>query len=371
MSRQRERWEMEFAEGGALAKERLAAAEFDVLVTDIRMPGVDGVEVLRFAREASPGTTRLVLSGDAGLRAAEPVFATAHRCLSKPCSSAVLTATLERVSALRASVDDWALRRMIGNIVALPPLPGVYEELLAAVESERATVQELAAIVQKDIAIATRVLRAADMCTFSPAERFWSIDDAVGRLGAASIGQLVRDMTPVDSASPVAAVFEVVHGHSLLVARLASELVGDRAQRAEAFIAGLVHDAGALALAAYFPERFRAMLVESRRSGEPLHEVEAREFAVCHATLGAYLLGLWGLPDSVVDAVAAHHAPAPFRQASLEVAGALQVADRLAHEVRDSLAPSEGLDDSFLEHLDAPDQVTAWRERASELGAAE
>ena len=81
----RKDWDMHFAEGGAKAIELMQDSHFDVLVTDLRMPGVDGTTLVARARADSPGTMRVVLSGYADERQSQGLVSLAHRYLSKPC----------------------------------------------------------------------------------------------------------------------------------------------------------------------------------------------------------------------------------------------------------------------------------------------
>jgi YesN/AraC family two-component response regulator len=85
LRKQRSRWDMCFALGGAAALELFAAAPFDVIVSDMRMPGMDGAELLAHVRERYPAARRIVLSGYAEPAAVQRALEVAHQFLSKPC----------------------------------------------------------------------------------------------------------------------------------------------------------------------------------------------------------------------------------------------------------------------------------------------
>lgn len=107
-------WEMEFASSGTEALRILAASTFDVVIADMRMPGMNGAELLNQVAKLYPQMVRMILSGtwqqDLRIQAAM----IAHQYLSKPCDPEVLKATLDRAFALRAvlvepaSSLDWA-----------------------------------------------------------------------------------------------------------------------------------------------------------------------------------------------------------------------------------------------------------------------
>jgi hypothetical protein len=78
-----------------------------------------------------------------------------------------------------------------------------------------------------------------------------------------------------------------------------------------------------------------------------------------HAEIGAYLLGLWGLPYSIVEAVALHHTPMTVTPAGYDLLGALAVSHALldstgAHALIVSGTVDPGVDASYLTSLNAP-----------------
>ena len=92
----RDSYEVEVANGGAQALEKLQARRFHVLVSDQRMPEMLGVELLRQAKGIAPGTVRLLLTGYSDLAAIvgsvndSEVF----RFVSKPWQEEDLRSTL-------------------------------------------------------------------------------------------------------------------------------------------------------------------------------------------------------------------------------------------------------------------------------------
>ncbi len=100
LHRQRSKWEMVFVQSGREALERLAQGDVDVLVTDMRMPEMDGVTLLKRAQEEYPRVVRIVLSGHAELEAALRAIHVAHQFLSKPCEAGVIENVVERAVLL-------------------------------------------------------------------------------------------------------------------------------------------------------------------------------------------------------------------------------------------------------------------------------
>jgi HD-like signal output (HDOD) protein len=109
-------------------------------------------------------------------------------------------------------------------------------------------------------------------------------------------------------------------------------------------VAGLRHDVGKLVLAARAPAHFKRAREETEAEGRPLYAVETDLIGVWHAEVGAYLLGIWGLPSPVVEAVAHHHHPE--RVPSAETISQLEI------------------DPEYLERLGVTEQRPGWQEMA-------
>jgi HD-like signal output (HDOD) protein len=160
--------------------------------------------------------------------------------------------------------------------------------------------------------------------------------------------------------------------HSVLTGMIAAEMFDEKPARDEAFTAGLLHDVGKLVLATRLPWMFEEVVALVHAEKIPMHVVENRLAGVTHAEVGGYLLGLWGLPYPIVEAVANHHAPSRVEQRGFDLLAAVHIADALANEVLDSTAGGgsgyAGLDPVWLERLGVSDRIVAWRAIAEEKG---
>ncbi|MBV9849174.1 MAG: response regulator [Armatimonadetes bacterium] len=96
----RHEWAMTFAEGGPAALDALAGAEFDVIVTDMRMPGMSGAQLLAEVRRRHPRVARIVLSGQSDREHLQQLAQTPHEYLSKPCDTELLKETVRRLCGL-------------------------------------------------------------------------------------------------------------------------------------------------------------------------------------------------------------------------------------------------------------------------------
>lgn len=274
------RWKMRFVRGGRAALDVLAQDGFDVVVTDLRMPDVDGFEVLDRVRTEYPATVRLVLSGDPRRESTLRAVPNAHRILVKPCRRQELEAALESACALGGLLADATLRERVGKISDLPPLPENAARLDEALDRE-VPAAEVANIVSRDIALSARVLKLASSTAFARGHVVASVGEAVARLGL----DVLRTLEYRELPSAMHGFVSDLHDHSAVVARVATHLAPTPAVQRDAFTAAMLHDIGKLVLAL-----------------EGSHEA-----TIDHGRVGAYLLGLWGVPASVIDAVAHHH----------------------------------------------------------------
>jgi HD-like signal output (HDOD) protein len=361
--RQRRGWDMTFAVGGEAALLELERAPFDVIVCDMRMPGMDGAALLERVKGRFPAVARIVLSGRADREAVIRSLPVVHQFLSKPCDGDALHAVIERTCQLQALLSDGSLRTIVGRLDALPSVPQTYLALTAAVARENVGPAELAAIVESDPAMTVKVLQLVNSAYFGLAHSVTSIQQAVTYLGVDLLKGLVLTAhvfaamvsTPARGLS-----LDELREHSLRIARLAKRLVDDPRVAQEAFTAAIVHDIGKIVLACGLPGPFATVMSVMGTSKKPVHEIEREILGTTHAEVGAYLLGVWGLPFTIVEAVAYHHMPAMVPTGARDVLMTVHVADAL---VRGGDAT---VDVAFLESLGMADRLPRWREIAAD-----
>jgi HD-like signal output (HDOD) protein len=368
LRKQRKQWEMVFVLGGPAAMAELENNAFDVVVSDMRMPVIDGATLLHHVKERYPAAARIILSGQADRQSVERALPAAHQFLSKPCDADTLRIVVTRACQLQKTLSDSGIRCIIGKLDKLPSTPQTYWELTNAAARPESGVAEFAAIVERDPAMSVKVLQLVNSAYFGLPQRVTSAQQAVARLGVELLKALALSVHAFGTmpAPPVKGFsLEQLQQHSLLTARLGRQLVGGDAKRAgEVFSAAVVHDIGKLILAVGMPERFAEVLREYAATTRPLHVLESELLQVTHAEVGGYLLGFWGLPLSIVEAVAFHHAPSQVADGDLGTLAAVHVADALLEEQQNErIDPQrEGkLDTAFVERAGLTAKLEEWR----------
>jgi putative nucleotidyltransferase with HDIG domain len=365
---------MHFVDRGSEALRILdeATSPFDIVVTDMRMPGMDGAELLKQIQEKHPGTVRLILSGHAEVELSMRSATCAHQFLTKPCDSDTIKAVVTRSFELHQRLASDQVKDAVGRLRSLPALPSTFAELNAAIADEEVTIQVIADIVAKDTGIAAKVLQLVNSSFFGMPRVVRSMRDAVSYLGLSNIRTLVLQyglIAQFDEAEAAASFSIHEHqNHALEVANLARRMFGDdRASSEQAFLAGILHDVGRLVLATNMPELFERVARLGASGQIPTYELERRAIGVSHADIGAYLLGLWGMPDSIVSAALQHHTPCSYAASTaFDVVAAVHVADALLDEAADPDGPGR-LDPELVKRLALDGRVAEWRPIASEI----
>jgi HD-like signal output (HDOD) protein/ActR/RegA family two-component response regulator len=350
----RKDWEMHFAAGAAQAIELMRESHFDVLVTDLRMPRVDGTTLVARTRSDSPDTIRIVLSGYADEDQSHRLVSLAHRYLSKPCDSKQLEECIDRCLATQSLIQSPDLRVQLGAVGALPPMPRTFAALQRALTDPKVDSGKIAAIIQKDPAISAKVLQVCNSAFFRLPRRVASIQQAVSYLGLSTVRSMVLSAELFRPGKGLAPSVDVdqMQRHALGVAAIARSLAADTPWAEDAFLAGLLHDIG--------------LLLPARRD----------RIQINHGIAGGYLLGLWGLPYEIVEAVAHHERPAEVVHSGFDVLSAVSVAHALFIEIRPEDVPVDELNvplpgDEYLRAIRFPHPWQSLVERARALLGAE
>jgi HD-like signal output (HDOD) protein len=297
----------------------------------------------------------------------------AHRFLTKPCVPTEIQKAIEAVCALQEIMSTPAIRKVIGSVSELPSLSSTYTTLISAVKDPKTPIQKVAEIIERDIAMSAKVLQLANSAFFGLAQKVTNVQDAATYLGMATIKNLAlvseafRVFVP-DARIPQS-VCKSMQQHTYQTTAIAAVLPVDRDIRDVTVLAALLHDIGQLFLASTMPAEFCMVLARARESGCKTFEAEEELLGTSHAEIGAYLLGLWGIPNLAVEAIAHHHHPTRVSHDGLDSSVAVYVADLLAHELEVHPAGAMGksiaeVDRSCLEILGVFPRLDEFRELA-------
>ncbi|HEY4355883.1 MAG TPA: HDOD domain-containing protein [Acidobacteriaceae bacterium] len=351
----RDRWELEFVKSGQDALAACHEREFDAVVSDLRMPGMDGADLLAQIRTRFPTTARLILSGYSDLTLTARAVPVAYRVLPKPCGPKDLKEALERVFTQQDVLRTPALQEVAARLGRLPSLSLTYEALDRALLDPFVCVARIARIIERDAAMSASILRLVNSGLFGLAARATNFEGVLNCLGLDTIRSLALYVETSHLFQPGRGVpdnfCQAVRERSHRAARIASVLPLNRSMKEDTVVAVLLQDLGMLALAASMPDELCSILARVSEQDIPMMLVEEEILGVSHAEIGAHLLNLWGINNTVVEAVAHHHRPARIKHERPDCSSAIY----LARLLEESLGNNP--DDTNGDHLPEPDRL--------------
>ena len=307
-------WEIHYLNSAQAALNLMKVQPVDVLVTDLMMPTMDGATLLSHVVQRHPEVFRVVMSANAERQQTLNSLDLIHQYIIKPVSGEELIHVVDRACELRKLVRHEGLRQHIAQINALPSRPQSYHMLRHLLVKRPYQHEAISQVISRDPGMSSKLLQWVNSNFFGIRQRITDVHDAVNLLGSDLLHDIVEKFHAFDepcTLSPRQIERNELWDHSARVAVFAKAIMvnQEHAQKQDiedAYTAGLLHDVGKLIMVEYFGSRYSQLMHKSRDKSLNLRDLEMQELGVTHAQVGAYLLGLWGLPDSIIDAVAGH-----------------------------------------------------------------
>jgi HD-like signal output (HDOD) protein len=370
----RRQWISAFVQSGADALQAIDREPFDAVVTDMRMPGMDGAQLLDEVRNRSPHTIRMILSGQSDRETILRSISPAHQYIAKPCDTNDLKSKLTGAFALSDLLQNSELRATVARLKAVPSVPSLYSQILKEMDSEEPSMARLGQIVSQDPGMTAKILQVVNSAFFGLRGQIASAVHAVDILGLETVRSIilcVDAFSRLEGSLLTGPDIAWLHTHSLATAGFArriAQLEGAESQVVDdAFTTGILHDIGKHILASTSGEAWKSALDLARSKKVTLYEAERETLGCTHAEVGAYLLGMWGLPGSIVEGVARHCNPPADLNSGFTAGAAVYAASIFHEEVCGSrLADGVTLDDSFF-HGPGGDRRQQWKEACMNL----
>jgi putative nucleotidyltransferase with HDIG domain len=312
--RKRKEWEIDFAENGKSAVDKLALKQYDLVISDIRMPIMDGIDLIYHIKEKYPNIIRIILSGHQDEIKAVKAAGAAHQLLAKPTEASELISVIEKSLNLHRQVKSIEIETIINGIGYLPTLPEIYLKLERELSSKEINIPNIVSIISQDIFITAKIMQLVNSSFIGSKFRISDLNQAVSMLGINIIKTLALHTSLFEkNVNPkFRTIYSNISNHSLKVANLAKkgamQLKLNSQTVEDVFISGALHDIGKLVLLEFGEN---ALELYKRDDYTPMELInsEFTIFNISHLQAGAYLLCLWGLPNSIVEAAAYHHFP--------------------------------------------------------------
>jgi HD-like signal output (HDOD) protein len=335
-------WHAQQVPDGNTAIAAAAHSPFDAVIVAPALPDLTPATLLGQIRTLRPETIRIaLLDANEGGRAPTRIIGVAHRFLPLPLPPEFLLEAITSLEELRELLDNPRLRSAIGRIEKLPSPPHLYTRLMHALEeNDDSDAGDIAKLVAADPAIAAKVLQLCNSAFFSNGRPITDLRTAVTRLGVSTLRDLVLASEVFSAPTLAPAERAAMQRRALLASRIAAKLLPSSSSELGA-TAALLADIGLL-LPGVRDERQEPASEDDERPG--------------HTEAGAYLLGLWGLPMPIIEAVALHRDPQRSSLRSFWVTGAVHVAT--------ALASGEPVNRDYLAKVGMIARLPAWEEQA-------
>lgn len=380
--------DMEFFPSPAVALERVKQDACDLVVCDLHMPGLNGVQFLEQVRTCRPDAIRFILTGMIDHPLHHAALRLAHQVIAKPCRPELLRELIQRAVKLKQRQAGSELAAVLPRIQALPSLPASYQRVLDFLSAPTASCRGLSRLISEDIGMSARILQLANSAYYGRPGKVNNLVQAIVYLGMKTVEALILREGIFSKIDPsLADRFAVgsLERHCMRVGMLAKRIGTDLAMPPEILeqtsTAGILHDTGKIIMIAEFADRFDQAIRQSRAQKIGLSEAERSVFGYTHAELGATLLSLWSMPADIIESAAFHHVPwlladaSNPAQRSISLSDIIYMADCIDHrfcsgwsdgctpDVNESYLADYGLTEQF--HLWQSEHLAALRQEPS------
>jgi putative nucleotidyltransferase with HDIG domain len=368
--------QMEFYDSAVEGLAKVKDSPCDLVVCDLQMPGLNGIQVLEQIRASSPGTIRFILTGMIDHPLHHAALRLAHQVISKPCRPELFRELIQRSLRLKHRLDQSELAAVLPRLQALPSLPGVYQQVIDHLSSPTASCRGLSRLISEDVGMSARIMQLANSAYYGRPGKVHNLLQAIVYLGMKTVEAMVLKegiFSTIDPALAERFSMAELENHCLRVGMLSKRIATDLGLPAEMLeqssMAGILHDTGKIIMIAEFTDSYQKAIVQSRRQKTDLSSAEKQISGFTHAELGATLLNLWSMPADIIETTAFHHSPwllaGPEDTAgrSLSLADVVYLADCIDHQFCSGWCDgcTCSVNESYLEEYGLTDQYRLWQ----------
>lgn len=312
----RSEWDMCFVQSGREALIKLAMEPFDVMVSDIKMPEMSGDSLLEETRQLYPSIIRIALSGQVSMEEVISGIKVVHQYISKPCKAEDLIGIIENTVSMKLVLTDPNMQTLLSKIDSLPVLPEIYLAIEEELKKDFSSVDRVADLITQEIALVAKILKLVNSPFFAFSRKIENINQAITLLGVDTLKSIILSthlFTIHDSSSVPGFSLQALWQHSFRTSTFASLIAKSESNDTEFLgrcrMGGLLHDVGKLILVSRFSDKYNEVLKLVRKEEYAVHEAEKEIFGTTHCEVGAYLIGLWGISQDIVESIWRHNSP--------------------------------------------------------------
>jgi len=323
-------YEIYTATSGKEALELLSENEINLIVSDMRMPEMDGYELLKKVKILYPSVIRLILSGFTDEKTAfKSIYNNlAKLFITKPWKKDDFRKAIDDVFKTEELLSNNTILKFVIEMGKLPTIPSILTEISEVVENDDQNMDKIVEIIESDITLSSEVLRIINSAFYGI--KTASVKNAVLSLGLVNLKNIIA----------TAEVFKLEHDffnknliweHSNLANNILIELYNKVLNKKIPDYyktAGLLHDIGKVAFFKIYNEEYDELYKSSENRGvEEISKLEKEKFNINHEELGGYLLKWWDIPYAIVESALYHHNPRLSSEENRELVSMIHIAD--------------------------------------------
>ncbi len=378
LRKQRNEWEMSFVENPVDALSLMEKKPFDVLVTDMRMPGMTGADLLKEVADKHPNIIRFILSGHTSdPKSTLKSVKLAHRYLSKPCDARTLRSEIDSVYALRNILENNNLKQLVTKLDSLPSLPSLYMKIMNELKKPdgKINITSVGEIISDDMAMSAKILHVANSPFFGLRRQVSVPSDAVMFLGLDTVKSLVLScqvFSQFDQKKLKGISLDLLWNHSMCTGGFAKKIATmEKCEKDDidnSFMAGLLHDLGKLVLVSNLPDKYNSVLSLVEKNKFELNRAEQEVFGTTHSEVGAYLVGLWGLSSHIIEIIAFHHYPEKGNNKQFSPLTAVYAANIIENVIAGTNGKKSGeISDKYLSGSGLSENLGLWQKACMDM----
>ncbi len=313
----RDVWIMRFANNAQDAIELLEEEPADIVISDMRMPGMNGAELLSHIQQRWPQTVRFILSGQTDQADLLSNIGAIHQFLQKPCEQIHLESAIDRTLMLNANVESRRAKDLVSSVSSMPIISDTYTNLCELLEADEVNAEIVARVVSQDVSLTVKILQLVNSAFFGMPRSISSIKEAVVIIGFKPLLEIIITANifhALDSGDITGCTVNAIWTKSMSIGSQARALAKQCNQSRDiqelANLSGMFSHLGRAIVAWENPADFHAVHDIVAEGETDYKTEELTRFGASQETIGAYALGIWGFSEKIIHAIAYQDNPA-------------------------------------------------------------